>query len=311
MTLGRPSVDGRPLDVDLSTWQGSGGINGTPPRLRYLVTGDDVARLRAPQPTDDRAVPVAATRGVADAAGPGGVVALSVGGGTVDGRIVAALRRLPTVEGEAVLADERTVAIALTAAAPGAASVDEVWLDAPAREAAVVQRRLRRPPFDVLEQTSYRGVLGKLRGEPLARGTLLTLAGAALVALVLAAAGLLLGVVSDLRDERGELFDLEAQGAEPSTLRRHLRLRSAYVALFGAAAGLATGALLAALIVSLVTLTAAAEAATEPPLRLAVDWPVLALALVAFGVVAGGAVAVATRSAFRADVAGRLAESGT
>ena len=72
--------------------------------------------------------------------------------------------------------------------------------------------------------------LARLRADPLARGALFTLAGTAAVALLLALLGLLLAVVGDVRDERGELFDLEAQGAAPSTVRAHLRLRALLVA---------------------------------------------------------------------------------
>jgi hypothetical protein len=71
-----------------------------------------------------------------------------------------------------------------------------------------------------------------------------------------------------------------------------------------------TGAVLAALIVSLVTLTASAGAG-EPPLLLGVDWPVLLLGLVAYSGLAALLVGMATRTAFRADVAGRFAEVGT
>ena len=158
--------------------------------------------------------------------------------------------------------------------------------------------------------TSHRRLLADLRSEPLARGTLITLASAALVALGLALVGLLLGVVSDLRDERGELFDLEAQGAQPSTLRLHLRLRSGFVAGFGLLGGIATGAILAALIVALVTLTAGAVS-PQPPLLLGVDWAVLLLGVAGYVALVAGIVVVATHRAFRADVAGRFAEVGT
>ena len=40
-----------------------------------------------------------------------------------------------------------------------------------------------------------------------------------------------------LRDERAELYDLEAQGVEPSTLRRELRLRAAILGAAGRSAG--------------------------------------------------------------------------
>jgi len=122
--------------------------------------------------------------------------------------------------------------------------------------------------------------------------------------------GLLLVVVSDLRDERGELFDLEAQGATPQLLRRHLRLRTAFAAVFGLLGGIATGAVLAALVVALVTLTAAAGSA-DLPLLLGVDWPVVLLGLLLYFALGALLVVLATRRAFRADVAGRFAEVGT
>src|SRR6266511_3722746 len=208
------------------------------------------------------------------------------------------------------LADGATVATALSADAPGTATVNEVWIDSPRDRRARVAATLRRPPFDVLKVTSRSALLQDLRSEPLARGTLITLAVAAAAALALALVGLLLGVVSDLRDERGELFDLEAQGAPPVTLRRHLRLRTGLVAAFGLVGGIATGAALAALILAVVTLTAGAGSA-RPPLLLGLDWPVLLLGLVVYFVLAALVVGAATRRAFRADVADRFAEVGT
>ncbi len=310
MLLGRPTVDGRRLPLDFSKWIGTGGISGTPPSLRYVVTGENVARLRARQPTEDRPVPVAASAAVAAAAGPGGVVALDFGSARLVARVVATLRRAPTVDGDVVLADESTAATALTADSPGAGAAGEVWVDAPTGSEARLDAALSRPPFDPLAVTFHRRVLHELRSEPLARGTLITLAAGAATALALALAGVLLGLLSDLRDERGELFDLEAQGAEPATLRRHLRLRTALVAATGVVGGLVLGAALTALIVALVTLTAGAGRA-EPPLLLGADWPVLVLGLLVYAAIGAAVVAVATRRAFRADVAGRFAEVGT
>src|SRR5439155_16699510 len=233
MRIGAPRVDGRPLRFDFAAWTGSGGITpASGGRLRYVVTGNAVARFRARQATDGRPVPIVVTRTLADAAGPGGILPIAVGTGTITGQVVGTARRIPTIAGDAVLADGPTIAAALAADAPGAGPPNEAWLEAPRRRAAKLDEALRRPPFDVLAVTSRRELLADLRSEPLARGTLLTLAGAALVALGLALVGLLLGVVADVRDERGELFDLEAQGPQPSTLRTHLRLRSAFVAGF-------------------------------------------------------------------------------
>jgi hypothetical protein len=310
MRIGAPRVDGQPLPLDFAAWTGTGGITAHGRTLRYLVTGENVARFRAQQPTDDRPVPVAVSPDLAAASGPGGILPLAVGKGTIVGRVVATVDHVPTIDGDAVLANGATVATALDAAAPGTGATNEVWLEVPNGSEDDVEAAVRRPPFSVLSATFRRDVLKELRSEPLARGTLITLAGAALAALVLALVGLLLGVVSDLRDERGELFDLEAQGAAPGTLRTHLRLRSTLVATFGVVGGLATGAALAALIVALVTLTASAGSA-QPPLLLGFDWTVVLFGLVLYAAAAAILVAVATRRAFRHDVAGRFAEVGT
>jgi len=311
MRISAPRVDGKALPFDFGSWRGTGGIadegNG---RLRYLVTGENVARFRARQPTDDRAVPIVVSPRLEAATGPGGVLPLSVGTGTIVGRIVGTVRRAPTVDEDVVLGDGATVATALSADAPGTATVNVVWLDGPRARRAQIAAALRRPPFDVLQVTSRGALLKDLRSEPLARGTLITLAVAAAAALALALVGLLLGVVSDLRDERGELFDLEAQGAAPDTLRRHLRLRTGLVAAFGVVGGIATGAVLAALILAVVTLTAGAGS-PEPPLLLGLNWPVLLLGLLVYFLAAALVVGAATRRAFHADVAGRFAEAGT
>jgi hypothetical protein len=294
-----------------ANWAGSGGIAPTGGgALRYLVTGNDVARLRARQPTDDHPIPIVASPTLAAAAGPGGVLPIDVATGTIVGRVVGTVRRIPTVDEDVVIADGPTVAAALSATAPGSGTANEAWLDAPAGSATRVAAALRRPPFDALQVSAHDALLADLRSEPLARGTLFTLGAAALAALGLALVGLLLLVVSDLRDEQGELFDLEAQGAAPAVLRRHLRLRTGFAAVFGLVGGIATGAVLAALVVALVTLTAAAGSA-ELPLLLGIDWPALLLGLLVYFAVGALLVSVTTRRAFRADVAGRVAELGT
>lgn len=311
IVLHEPRVDGRPLPLDMSAWTGSGGIEQLGgARLRYVVTGEAEARFRARQATDGGPIPIVATRGLAAAAGPGGVLPLQIAGGAIDGRIVAIARRIPTVDGEAVLADQPTVTAALDATVPGAGVVDEVWLKAPHSSQRALAAALRRPPFDVLQVTTRAAVLHSLTTDPLARGTLVTLGAAALAALALALVGLSLVVVSDLRDERGELFDLEAQGAAPSELRKHLRVRSALVGTVGALAGMATGAILAELIVALVTLTAGAGT-PQPPLRLGLDWPLALLGLAAFSVCSTLIVGIATGRAFRAEIPGRFAEAGS
>jgi FtsX-like permease family protein len=309
--LGTLRADGSPLRLPFARWSGVGGITPVGDGLlRYLVTQGSVARFRARQPTDNGPIPIVVTPPLGAAAGPGGVLPLGIGNASVTGRIVAVARRVPTITGDAVLADASSLATAMDADAPGSGAINELWLDAPRGRRQELEAALHKPPFNVLQVTSYRKVLAAQESDPLARGTLYTLAGAAIVALVLALVGLLLGVVSDVRDERGELFDLEAQGARPATLRTHLRLRSAFVAVVGALGGAALGSALAALIVALVTLTAGAGS-PEPPLLLSVDWAAILVGLAAFAAGAALLVVAATRRAFRRDVAGRFAEVGT
>src|SRR5207244_1167068 len=78
--FGAPRVDGRALPFDFSAWTGTGGITPVASApLRYVVTGNAVARFRARQPTAGRPGPVAVTRTLAAAAGPGGIPPVEVG----------------------------------------------------------------------------------------------------------------------------------------------------------------------------------------------------------------------------------------
>jgi ABC-type antimicrobial peptide transport system permease subunit len=100
-----------------------------------------------------------------------------------------------------------------------------------------------------------------------------------------------------MRDESGELYDLEAQGATPRDLQRHLLLRAGIVAVLGLAGGLVAGAIVSALVVSVVTVTAGAGVAL-PPLLLTVDWRLVGAALAALALVSLLAALLATRHAY-------------
>ena len=246
-----------------------------------------------------------ATPRLAAAADARGVLPLQIAGERLSVRVVGTVRRFPGVDGQAVVGDADALAAAVNLARPGAARVNEVWLRLrdPAR-AADVDRALAAKPFNVLAIESRRALEADARRDPIAHGTLLALAVAALVALGLALAGILLTVLGDLRDERGELFDLEAQGASPSLLRRIVRLRALTVAAAGLVAGALTGVALAAVVTDLVGLTARATAA-EPPLVLEVDVLVVLGAAALYVLAAAALVLLATRRAFSAPAPGR------
>jgi hypothetical protein len=259
-----------------------------------VLTPDRTSRFRPRQPTDGSVLRVLATPHVAAAAGPRGIIPLQIEGELVAARVVGVVRRFPSIVGDAVIADRVTAATTLDTRSPGLGTTDELWLNTE-----------RRPSVPQLTLQSRADTLAELRADPLARGALLTLAGTAAVALLLALLGLLLTVVGDMRDDRGELFDLEAQGASPATIRSHLRLRALLVAVFGILGGLALGAILSALVISLVSVTAG-SAEPEPPLLLSLDVPLLVAAAVAYVLLAALLVAAAT--ALRGRAPARAAE---
>jgi hypothetical protein len=282
MAFAAPRVNGRVVSGAFTRWRGTGGVGGTRARLGYVLTPDRTGVFRPIEPTDGKLLRVLATPHVAAEAGPGGVIPLQVEGEQIAARVVGVVRRFPSTLGDAVIADRLSASTALDTRYPGLGTTNEVWVTS-----------AERPRVPSLVVQSRADTLARLRSDPLSRGALLTLAGTAAVALLLALVGLVLAVVGDVRDDRGELFDLEAQGASPATIRTHLRLRALLVGAFGIAGGLALGAILSTLVISLVSVTASA-AEPEPPLRLSLDLPILAAAAAAYVVLAALLVAAAT-----------------
>jgi hypothetical protein len=290
----------------LDGWIGTGGATLDGRTVRYTLTNAVTTRIRPRQPSDREPVPVLATPRLAAAADSHGLLPLQIAGERVSVHVVGTVRRFPGVDGQAVIGDGSALTALVNLARPGAARVNEAWLGLrDPSTAAAVDRSLAAKPFDVLAIESRRALEADARRDPIAHGTLIALAVAAAVALLLALAGILLTVLGDLRDERGELFDLEAQGASPSLLRRIVRLRAAAVAVAGLVAGALTGVALAAVVTDLVGLTARATAA-EPPLVLAVDLLAVVGAAVVYTVVAAGLVLGVTRRAFSAPTPGRV-----
>jgi hypothetical protein len=286
-----------------ANWIGTGGVtvgrSDGGLELEFVLTPQRQGLIRSRQPTDGRMPSVLATPKLgALAGGKGGVLPLQVAGERVPVRVAGIVERFPGASGELVVGDVNALGTAVNAEAPGGARTNEVWLEVPPTQAESVSAALGRPPFAALEVVSRRALEADARRDPLGHGTLLALSAAALVALLLAAVGLALSVIADLRDERGELVDLEAQGARPSLLRRLVQARALLVAAAGIAAGVLVGALLAALVTRLVTVTARA-ATPEPPLVTSYEPLVILLGLLAFGVVAALLVGLASQRAFR------------
>jgi FtsX-like permease family len=287
----------------LTGWIGKGGVTVTGDRasglrVRYAVTPQRVALVRPRQPTDDDPPGVAVTPALgALAGGVGGELPLLVDGEQVIVRVAAVVDRVPGTVGDAVVADRGSLTTAVDTSAPGAAQISELWLHTAPGDASQVEAALARRPFTALDVQSRAALEADARRDPLGHGTLLALGAAALAALALAVWGLVLAIRADLRDERGDLVDLEAQGATPSLLRRVVAARAAVVAAMGVAAGILAGAVLAVLVTRVVTVTARAEQ-PEPPLVTTVDPVALVLGGAVFAAAAAALVFLTTRRAF-------------
>jgi hypothetical protein len=302
-TLGPLTADGvrgRALVTDWAGWIARGGgqrPEGGAARLTYTFLLDQSVVLRLPQPTDGRPLRVLVSPDVARSAPPDGAITLDFQDARVPARIVGVADRFPDADtiGEGfVVADESHLATALGADAPGTSTPDELWLSGP----AAVEQALRRPPFAALVLSSRRDLQRALATRPLARGITWTLGAAGLIALLLAAVGMWVTLVSDARDERGELFDLEAQGVPPGTLRNQLRLRSAVLVGFGTIGGLVLGLVLSRLVVSVVSVSAETTAPV-PPLRYEPAWPTVLAVLALLAVLVAALTELTVRQALR------------
>jgi hypothetical protein len=179
--------------------------------------------------------------------------------------------RFPTVQTRR--ADRTAVSTAMNTAAPGTGVVNELWIDTRGR-----RRALRNPPFAVLDVSTRRARWRSCADQPRPRGGARPRLGGA-GGVGAGSCGRSAGAHIRPRDERGELFDLESQGAEPRTLLRHLRLRFRSPSASASRAGRRDDPERA---------DGCADPADRrrgeavPPLRLAVDWPLVAIALAAF-----------------------------
>jgi hypothetical protein len=274
--------------VDLRRWgareEGAVSARG---RLRYAFPDVRTIVMRPREPTDGRPLPIIASPDVARAAGPGGLMTLDFLEPPVRARVVAVATRFPTLQPDEpfAIAEETRLATALDADAPGTGRPNELWLSAPGGSLSRIESALGRPPFASLARLSRDGALSRLEADPTARAIEYTLGIAALLSLTLAAIGFWVTLLSDLRDERGNFFDLEAQGVSPETLRSHVRIRAASLLIFGVFGGVVLGLVLARLVVSLIQVSAE-TGSPEPPLLFSPGWLAAVAVLAVFGCVA-------------------------
>jgi len=233
-------------------------------------------------------MPVVVSPDIASAAGGvGKETVLDLQDTAVDARIVGVATRMPSVpsdSGPFVLADAGWLSTAIDANAPGEGTPNEIWISTP-RDRAAVAATLRRPPFASLVVASRTAIQQQLAADPLAHATAFALGASGIVALIMAVLGFWVGIVSELRDERSDFFDLEAQGLPPERLRSQLRARGIILIGLGLLGGAGLGALLSRLVVSLVRVSAT-NSVPEPPLRFDPAWLISGLGILTLTVVA-------------------------
>jgi hypothetical protein len=308
----RVATRGRSLTVTrYSSWLGLGGVRpeGTSGRLRVTVTDAVRSYFRPRQATDGQPLPVIVSSRLASLAAADGRLPLEVSGTRIVARVAGVARRFPataqgTYSGDFAVADQDTLLTTLSAADPGAGRPNELWIEASPSARAGLASRLSRAPFNTLAVTDQHELEQRLSVNPIAHAAHLMLVVAALVSALLAFLGLALGVLAELRDEHGELHDLETQGVRPSQLRRQIRVRAAVLVLLGVAGAGALAAALSVIVIDIVAVAAIAGR-PEPPILLTVDWPGI-LAIVGAALAASLLfVTLVSGRAFRAPSAGR------
>ena len=179
-----------------------------------------------------------------------------------------------------------------------------MWLaTGSAARTAEVRAALAADPFRFATITDRAALVAERANDPLSQSVAWALVMAGLAGLVLSILGVILGAATDLRDERGELADLETQGVPPSGLEALVIARTAWLVIGGAIAGLAVGVVMTAVVTSALAVTAEG-ALPIPPFRVVV--PILPIV--------GGVIVIATfvmvlvatlaRRAYRGTTAG-------
>ena len=243
--------------------------------------------IRAPQATDGVALPAVVSPDLASEARPDGTLDLHIGSGSVPLRVVGVADRAPTIADlvpRFVIVPLDPLIVSIASAVPGSGRPSEMWLAVPNEtRAAEVRAALAEKPFRFPAITGRAELAAERTDDPLSQAIVWSLVVAAIAGLLLSVGGLILGAVTDLRDERGELADLEAQGIPPSSLRWHALARTAWLAIGGGIAGLLAGLLLAVAVTGALALDAEGRLPIPP---LVVVLPPAQIALVVGGVVA-------------------------
>jgi hypothetical protein len=244
ITLGAVTADGRAVAWDWSSWGSAlGTVQAAPGTLQlgYRLAGDPVVANAGYAAVQGLQIPIVTDVATAHDA-TGGVLPFKLDGSTrVTGRVVGTVPRLPTVHGPFIFAERGALQQALDVHRPGRAPT-EFWV---AGSSPALDRLLASAPYNTLSITTRSHVQAQLDADPIGEGSRRLLVLVAVLALGVAALGLVLLVVGERRDGAGELFAWEADGLAPRLLRRVLILRAVSTALVGVPLGVLAGLIVA------------------------------------------------------------------
>jgi hypothetical protein len=213
-------------------------------------------------------------------------------------RPIATTSLFPTIvdPGRVVIVDLQPLLLAMNAHDPGTGVPNQVLVGTPsdARTAAVVQA-LGQEPFPQLVVQSRPATEEERANDPFAIGLVWGLAIGAVAGLLLSLMGVLLATSAELRDERGELWELEAQGTTPRSLTSLVVLRTVAMCAFGSVTGIVVGIGLGWFVASSIGVGGEGRVPV-PPLVLVAPWVlILGIALALLGIIALAVYALTRR----------------
>lgn len=258
-----------------------GGLEGIldpskPIHLTVSGAGDQL--IRPPARTDGLVLPAIVSPDLAGDVSSDGVIDTTIGAGLrLSVNPIGTTTAIPSIldRGSLVIVDLEPFLLAMDAHDPGTGRPNQVLLGTPNDErTAQVVAALGQDPFPPLVIASRPQMETERSNDPFALGIVWALAVGAIAGLLLSFVGVLLAMAADLRDERGELWELEAQGTTPRSLTGLVVLRTVAMCLVGAVAGVAMGVGLGWFVA--VSVGVGADAGTPvPPLALVAPWGIV------------------------------------
>jgi hypothetical protein len=270
--------------------------------IHLAVSGAMNQLIRPPARSDRLVLPAIVSPDLAGDVDADGILDVRIGS-SLDLRLrpVGTTTAFPTIidpGGRVVIADLGPLLLAMNAHDPGTGVPNQVLIGTPsdARTAEVVAA-LKSDRFPPLIIQSRPATEEARANDPFAVGIVWGLAVGAIAGLILSFVGVLLATAAELRDERGELWDLEAQGSTPRSLVGLVVLRTVAMCAIGGVTGIAVGVGLGWFVATSVGV-AGEGAVPIPPLVLVAPWGLIVLIAAALLVVIGFAVWLMTQRHF-------------